>query len=127
MYQIRLSGTIIDDMPRKAAFYKDIRFFETHFKGVMPIEIMIDTKRKNGATRLSTLNRMNRFENELREIDELSNPVSAVAVAKYLKQSFYNGNPKYFQLPTNQENNFIRAHAKNLGGETNFLTRLVDC
>ena len=126
MYQIRLSGTIIDDMPRKAAFYKDIRFFETHFKGVMPIEIMIDTKRKNGATRLSTLNRMNRFENELREIDELSNPVSAVAVAKYLKQSFYNGNPKYFQLPTNQENNFIRAHAKNLGGETNFLTRLVD-
>lgn len=126
MYQIRLSGTIIDDMPKKAAFYKDIRFFETHFKGVMPIEIMVDTKRKNGATRLSTLTRMNRFENDLREIPELSNPISAVAVAKYLKQSFYNGNPKYFQLPTNQENNFIRAHAKNLGGEANFLTRLVD-
>lgn len=126
MYQIRLSGTIIDDMPKSADFYKDIRFFETHFKGVMPIEIMIDTKRKNGATRLSTLNRMNRFENELREIAELSNPVSAVTVAKYLKQSFYNGNPKYFQLPTNQENNFIRAHAKNLSDQANFLTRLVD-
>jgi predicted RND superfamily exporter protein len=126
MYEIRLSGTIVDDMPKKAAFYKDIRFFETHFKGVMPIEIMVDTKRKNGATRLSTLNRINRFENDLREIPELSPPVSAVAVAKYLKQAFYNGNPKYFQLPTNQENNFIRAHAKNLGDEANFLTRLVD-
>ncbi len=126
MYQIRLSGTIIDDMPKSAAFYKDIRFFETHFKGVMPIEIMIDTKRKNGATRLTTLNRMNRFESELGEIPELSNPISAVTVAKYLKQSFYNGNPKYFQLPTNQENNFILAHAKNLDAQANFLTRLVD-
>ena len=126
IYEVRLSGTIIDDMPKKAAFYQDIRFFETHFKGVMPIEIMIDTKRKNGATRLSTLNRMHRLENDLREIPELSNPVSAVAVAKYLKQSFYNGSPKYFQLPTNQENNFIRAHAKNLSGEANFLTRLID-
>lgn len=126
MYEIRLSGTIIDDMPKKASFYQDIRFFETHFKGVMPIEIMVDTKRKNGATRLSTLNRMNRLEENLREIPELSTPISAVTVAKYLKQSFYNGNPKYFQLPTNQENNFIRAHAKNLGGEANFLTRLVD-
>ncbi len=126
MYEIRLSGTIVDDMPKKADFYKDIRFFETHFKGVMPIEIMVDTKRKNGATRLSTLSRMNRLENDLREIPELSNPVSAVAVAKYLKQAFYNGNPKYFQLPTNQENNFIRAHAKNLGDDASFLTRLVD-
>mgnify|MGYP000050055573 FL=1 len=126
MYEIRLSGTIIDDMPKKAEFYQDIRFFETHFKGVMPIEIMVDTKRKNGATRLSTLNRMNRLENDLREIPELSNPVSAVTVAKYLKQAFYNGNSKYFQLPTNQENNFILAHAKNLGSEANFLSRLVD-
>ncbi|MFL2572225.1 MAG: RND family transporter, partial [Flavobacteriaceae bacterium] len=76
IYEIRLSGTIIDDMPKKSDFYQDIRFFETHFKGVMPIEIMIDTKRANGATRLSTLNRMNRLENDLLEISELSNPVS---------------------------------------------------
>jgi len=100
--------------PKKADFYQDIRFFETHFKGVMPIEIMIDTKRANGATRLSTLNRMNRLESDLLEIPELSNPVSAVSVAKYLKQSYYNGNPKYFQLPTRQQDNFIRAHAKKL-------------
>lgn len=126
IYEIRLSGTIIDDMPKKAPFYQDIRFFETHFKGVMPIEIMIDTKRANGATRLSTLNRMNRLESDLLEIPELSNPVSAVSVAKYLKQSYYNGNPKYFQLPTRQQDNFIRAHAKNLKGDMNFLKSLVD-
>ncbi len=126
IYEIRLSGTIIDDMPKKADFYQDIRFFETHFKGVMPIEIMIDTKRANGATRLSTLNRMNKLESDLLEIPELSSPVSAVSVAKYLKQSYYNGNPKYFQLPTRQQDNFIRAHAKNLKGEVNFLKSLVD-
>ena len=126
IYEIRLSGTIIDDMPKKSDFYQDIRFFETHFKGVMPIEIMIDTKRANVATRLSTLNRMNRLENDLLEISELSNPVSAVSIAKYLKQSYFNGNPKYFQLPTKQQDNFIRAHSKNLDGEVNFLKSLVD-
>ena len=126
IYEIRLSGTIIDDMPKKSDFYQDIQFFETHFKGVMPIEIMIDTKRANGATRLSTLNRMNRLENDLLEISELSNPVSAVSIAKYLKQSYFNGNPKYFQLPTKQQDNFIRAHSKNLDGEVNFLKSLVD-
>ena len=126
IYEIRLSGTIIDDMPKKADFYQDIRFFEKHFKGVMPIEILIDTKRANGATRLSTLNRMNRLESDLLEIPELSNPVSAVSIAKYLKQSYYNGNSKYFQLPTAQQDNFIRAHAKNLKGEVNFLKSLVD-
>jgi predicted RND superfamily exporter protein len=126
IYEIRLSGTIIDDMPKKSDFYQDIRFFETHFKGVMPIEIMIDTKRANGATRLSTLNRMNRLENDLLEISELSNPVSVVSIAKYLKQSYFNGNPKYFQLPTKQQDNFIRAHSKNLDGEVNFLKSLVD-
>ena len=126
IFQIRLSGTIIDDMPKKAGFFQDIKFFETHFDGVMPIEIMIDTKRKNGVTRLNTLNRMNRLESDLLEIPELSNPVSAVTLAKYLKQSFYNGNPKYFQLPTSQQNNFIKAHAKNLSNQANFLSRLVD-
>jgi hypothetical protein len=59
IYQIKVSGSLIEDMPKKAAFFKDIRFFEEEFEGVMPLEIMIDTKRKNGVMKLATLKRMN--------------------------------------------------------------------
>jgi predicted RND superfamily exporter protein len=52
IYEIRISGSIIEDMPKKSAFFDDIRFFEKEFDGVMPLEIMIDTKKKNGAMKL---------------------------------------------------------------------------
>ena len=49
MYQIKISGSIIEDMPKKTGFFDDILFYENEFDGVMPLEIMIDTKRKKGA------------------------------------------------------------------------------
>ncbi len=50
IYQIKISGSIIEDMPKKAAFYKDIEFFEEAFNGVVPVEIMINSKRSRGCT-----------------------------------------------------------------------------
>ena len=33
-------------MPKKSAFFKDILFFDEEFNGIVPIEIIIDTKRE---------------------------------------------------------------------------------
>ena len=52
IYKMRISGSLIEDMPKKAAFYDDIVFFEKEFDGVMPIEILIDTKKKKGVMKL---------------------------------------------------------------------------
>ncbi|MBL6648477.1 MAG: MMPL family transporter [Flavobacteriaceae bacterium] len=111
--KIEISGNLIEDMPKKSGFVKDIKFFEKEFKGILPIEIMIDSRRKNGMTRLSNLKRMNDFHDHIKRIPELSSPISIVNLSKYIKQSFYNGNPKYFQLPSSQENNFISSYIKN--------------
>ena len=111
--KIELSGNLIEDMPKKSGFVKDIKFFEKEFKGILPIEIMIDSRRKNGMTRLSNLKRMNDFHDHIKRIPELSSPISIVNLSKYIKQSFYNGNPKYFQLPSSQENTFISSYIKN--------------
>ena len=48
MYQIKISGSLIEDMSKKAEFFQDIRFFEEEFNGIMPLEILVDTKRKKG-------------------------------------------------------------------------------
>ena len=113
MYMIRVSGSLIEDMPKGKEFYKDILFFEDEFGGIMPLEILIDTKRKKGVMNLATLKRMNKLEEEIEEIPELSKPISILNMVRYSKQAFYNGNPKYYQLPTEQEKNFILAYTKN--------------
>lgn len=113
IYEIKISGSIIEDMPKKTAFFEDIRFFEKEFDGVMPLEIMIDTKRKNGALRSTNLRRLEELEKTLTDIPDLSKPLSIVSVAKYAKQAYYNGNPDYFQLPTAQEEPFIATYIKN--------------
>lgn len=128
IYEIRISGSIIEDMPKKTAFFDDIRFFEKEFDGVMPLEIMIDTKRKQGVMKLSNLKRMEELEETIMEIPELSKPLSIVNLVKYSKQAYYNGNPDYYQLPTSQEQSFILSYAKNgaKNAKDNLMKSYVD-
>jgi predicted RND superfamily exporter protein len=126
IYQIKISGSLIEDMPKKAEFFKDIRFFEEEFNGIMPLEIMVNTNRKKGVMKLSTLKRMNAVEELIEETPELSKPISVVSLMKYSKQAYYNGNPKYYQLPTSQENSFILSYAKNSDGGVDLLKNFVD-
>lgn len=126
IYQIRISGSLIEDMPKNAEFFEDIRFFEEEFNGIMPLEIMVDTKRKKGVLKLSTLKRMNELEELIIETPELSKPISVVSLVKYSKQAYYNGNPKHYQLPTSQENSFILSYAKNSTSDVDLFKNFVD-
>ena len=126
VYTIRVSGSLIEDMPKGKQFFKDIVFFENEFGGIMPLEILIDTKKKNGVMNLSTLKRMNKLDEEIDEIPELSKSVSILNMVKYTKQAFYNGNPKYYQLPTEQEKNFILAYTKNSDTHSDMLKNFID-
>jgi len=75
---------------------------------------------------LATLKRMNKLEEEIEEIPELSKPISILNMVRYSKQAFYNGNPKYYQLPTEQEKNFILAYTKNSDANSDMLKNFVD-
>ncbi len=126
IYQINISGSPIEDMPKNAQFFKDIRFFEQEFDGIMPIEIVIDTERKNGVLRPVNLRKIAQISDLIQEIPELSRPTSVVELVKYSKQAFYNGIPKYYQLPTSQENTFIMDVARKSQGNGNLLKNFVD-
>jgi predicted RND superfamily exporter protein len=128
IYKMRISGSLIEDMPKKEAFFQDIIFFENEFDGVMPLEIMIDTKHKKGVMKLSTLKRMDELEQAINEIPELSKPISIVNLVKYSKQAYYNGNPEYYDLPTSQEQGFILSYAKNAtkNSKDNLMKSYVD-
>ena len=126
IYKIEISGSFIDDMPRNTEFFEDILYYENEFNGILPLEIYIDSKRKKAITRLSTIKKMKVVEDIISKFPELSRPISLVSLVKYSKQAFYNGNPKYFQVPTAQENSFILSYAKNSSSEVDLLKNFVD-
>ena len=126
IYKIKISGSLIEDMPKSAAFFDDIGFFEKNYGGIMPLEITINTKQKNGVTKLANLKRIDELCTHIEEIPEISKPLSLVNLVKYAKQAYYNGNPKYYSLPTTQEQNFILSYVKNSKGNANMLSAYVD-
>jgi uncharacterized protein len=128
IYKIKISGSILEDMPKKTVFFDDIRFFEKEFDGVLPLEIMIDTKQKKGVMKLAVLKKMEKLEETIQEIPELSKPLSIVSLIKYSKQAYYNGNPEYYELPTSQEQAFILSFAKKAtqNSKENMLKSYVD-
>ncbi len=126
VFMIKVSGSLIEDMPKGEQFFKDIVFFEEEFGGIMPLEIIIDTKKEKGVMNLATLKRMNELEETIDEIPQLSKPISVLNIVKYSKQAFYGGNPKFYQLPTNQEKNWILSYTKNVTSNNNLLDSYVD-
>lgn len=126
IYRIKISGSIIEDMPKSTSFFEDIVYFENRFGGIMPLEITIDAGRKNGIMHPATLQKMDELQNFLEDIPEISQPLSVIKLIKYAKQAYYNGNPNYFEMPTSQERNFILSYVKNSGATANMLNNLVD-
>lgn len=126
IFNIKISGSIIEDMPQKTEFFSDIKFFENEFEGIMPLEIYIDTKRKKGVMNLATLKRMDKMQEYINEVPELSKPLSVVELVKFSKQAYYNNNPEYYQLPNSQERAFLLSYAKSSSDNANFLENYVD-
>ena len=126
IYQIRISGSILEDMPQKKEFFKDIMFFDNEFNGIVPLEILIYTKRKDGVLKLATLKRMDALGKSIESIPELSPPLSVVNAMKYAKQAYYNGNPNYYKLPNTQENNFILSYLDTKNSNQNLMKNYID-
>jgi len=126
IFNIKISGSIIEDMPKHTGFYKDIVFFEKEFEGIIPLEILVDTKRPKGVMKLGTLKRIDELQEYIKEVPEFSKPLSIVELVKYSKQAYYNNNPEYYQLPNSQEQTFLLSYAKSGVDKTSLLSSYVD-
>jgi uncharacterized protein len=123
---IKTSGYMVDDLPKSDPIYKDLKFFEQNFHGLMPLEIMVDTKKPNGVVQISTFQKMDQLEKKLSEYPELSPPLSLLNLLKFAKQAYYNGDPAYYALPSNMEKNFILAYASKGKGQEDLLHSFWD-
>jgi len=127
VYKLQTTGKIVDDIPKKDALYKDLIFIQNHFKGVMPLEFSIDTKKRKGVQKLSTIRKIEEFEQVIKEYPELSKTLSIAEVLKFAKQAFYNGNNRMYSIPNNNEKNFILKYLpRSQPGQRTILNQFVD-
>ncbi|SHF55099.1 hypothetical protein SAMN05444274_106160 [Mariniphaga anaerophila] len=123
---MKSSGYMVDDIPEHDPVYKDLKFFESNFDGLMPLEIMVDTKRPGGVMNLATFKKIDQLEKKLAEYPELSPPISLLNLLKFSKQAFYNGREDYYSLPNNREQNFILQYARLGGNDAGMLHSFID-
>jgi predicted RND superfamily exporter protein len=101
MSKISVLGYVVDDFPQKDKVYDDLRFFEKNFSGVLPFEILIDTKKPNGvfADNAKVLYKINALQKKIAKYPEFSKPLSLAEAIKFSYQFYKDGNPKYYILP----------------------------
>ncbi len=98
---------IVDDIPEHDRVYTDLKFFEKHFKGIMPFEILIDTGRKGGAQSTAQMAKAEEVQQLFSEYPIFAKPISLIEVIKGANQAYFNNNPDYYRLPNSQERGFV--------------------
>jgi uncharacterized protein len=119
---MKTSGKIVDDFQANDPIYIDLKFFENNFGGVMPFEISVDTKKKNGVMVGSTIDKINELQKMINTYPEFSKPLSIAELFKFSKQAYFGGDSSMYTIPNNVEKGFIMGYLpKNQNGKKNNL------
>jgi predicted RND superfamily exporter protein len=110
--KIKSEGFVVDDLPKTDRMYKDLKFFEANFRGVMPLEIVIDTKRKNGLriNPLQTFDKIDQLSKYIEAKPNLAKPLSIVEGLKFVRQAYYEGDSSSYGLPNQFDISFLAAY-----------------
>src|SRR5664279_3622623 len=110
--RLRSETFILDDLPKTDPVYTDLKFFETNFKGVMPLEILIDTKRKNGirVNMLGNFTKIDRLSAYIDSSSVMARPLSIVEGLKFLRQAYYHNDSLNYGLPNEFDLPFLAPY-----------------
>lgn len=117
---------MVDDIPEKSELKQDLYFFENNFSGVMPLEIIIDFGKPKSTINARNLRKVDRLEQALEPLENISSPISIVSFAKAVRQAFYNGNERFYGLPSPSDRNVILSYLSNRDGDAGLLDSFVD-
>ncbi len=123
LMRIKKEAFIVDDLPKKDTLYTDLKWFEKEAGGVMPLEILIDTKKKNGLVRsIKPLEAIDELHQYLEQQPELGKPLGLLEGMKFAKQAFYDGDSNAYTVPTGTEMTFMAPYLKTDSQKTNTAT-----
>lgn len=123
IFKLRSEGFIVDDLPKQDKIYTDLKFFERHFEGIMPLEIVIDSKKKNGFAgmrALSIFEKMDSLAMYLGARPDMARPLYLGEGLKFARQAFYEGDSLSYALPNSFDGAFVAEYLRpQKGGSAN--------
>ncbi len=126
LLRIKAIGYVVDDLPKNDPIYTDLKFIESRFKGVIPFEISVDTKRPGRVLAPQTLTKLRLLQREMEKNPEFTRPISIVEAIKFFYQAYRGGNPKYYVVPGALELSKLAAYAPQLKGSENRFKGFLD-
>ena len=127
--KLKSVGYIVDDLPKTDKIYTDLKFFERNFKGVMPLEIIVDTKRKYGVSKVFTnLEKIDTLSRYISTMPDIARPLSITEGLKFAKQALFDGDSNNYTMPTASDLPALKEYLDvktDTGGSRNSFTKLV--
>jgi predicted RND superfamily exporter protein len=99
IFRIKSEGFIVDDLPKNDKIYTDLRWFEQNFGGVMPLEIVVDTKKKKGIFRIKSITKIEELSAYIAANPATAKPLSFVEGLKFAKQAYFDGDSSSYTIP----------------------------
>jgi predicted RND superfamily exporter protein len=93
IFKLKNVTFIVDDLPKTDRIYTDLKFFETNFKGIMPLEIVLDTKKPKGILRSTVdISKIAFFQDSfLAKQNHIAKPLSVIDGIKFTYQALSEG------------------------------------
>ena len=115
IFRLKSEGHIVDDLPKTDRIYTDLKFFEHNFKGVMPLEIVVDSKKRNGLTGMRALavyEKVDSLSQYISAQPEMNRPLSIAEGLKFAKQGFYENDSSQYLIPNSFDGSFVAEYLR---------------
>jgi len=118
---------MVDEVPENTDIHKDLKFFESNFSGIMPLEVEVNTGKRRGVLNIANLKKIDEFESFIDSLPEVSRPLSVISFVKAAKQAFYGNDPNRYELPSSKlEAGYILRYMKSQSESSGLLKSFVD-
>lgn len=110
IFKLKSVSFIVDDLPKTDKVYTDLKFFEKNFHGVMPLEIVVDTKKSKwigGMRALTVFEKVDKLSGYIASQKEMSRPLSVAEGMKFAKQAYFDGDSANYLLPNSFDGAFV--------------------
>lgn len=128
MSQMSVVGFVVDDLPEKEKVFRDLKFFEANFNGILPFEITIDTKKPNGvfADNAKIIYKIKSLQKLLAKYDDFSGSLSIAEGIKFSYQAYRGGDQKYYMIPSIGELKKLSDFSGTVKGKENKFKAYID-
>jgi uncharacterized protein len=122
---------IVDDLPKTDKIYKDLKFFERNFRGIMPLEIVIDSKKRRGLRGLKPFYKVDSLAMYIASKKEMNRPLTLSEGLKFATMGFNDNDSNNYRMPGDFEavflNDYLNQKNQNSkGGLSKMLSSFID-